>query len=321
MLYLSRQDVFNLLTHETAIEACEEGLKQEGRDEVWSVPRIQRNLEKGWIRFMPAAAAGYVGLRVYGRWILYILWDGREGRPLVMMDALGLRDIRTGAVGAVGAKYLARDKADEVGVIGSGAIARQGLASLAKVRRVGRVKVFSPTKDHREDFARTMSQQLKLDIAAVDSAEAAVTHSDVIITGAGRHAEPIFKGAWLKPGAFVMGIGMKDELDDETVTRSKKIVIDSKAQFEYECKDITSQVAKGLIRWDDVAELHEVLTGRKPGRTSADEITLLKTTGTAVQDLFPAIKLYEKAVAEKAGKEMGDLFPPAHGWWSAKAKT
>lgn len=321
MLYLSREDVLNLLTHEMAIEACEEGLKKEGAEEVWSVPRIQRNLERGWIRFMPAAAAGYIGLRVYGNSILYILWDAHDGKPLAMMDALGIRDVRTGAVGAIGAKYFARDPADEVGVLGSGAIARQGLTALTKVRPVGHVKVFSPTKEHREDFAQTMSQQLEVRIEVVGSAQAAVSDSDVIITGAGRHTEPIFKGAWLKRGAFIMGIGMKDELDDETVTRSDKVIIDSKAQFEYECKDVTSQVARGLIRWEDVAELHEVLVEHKPGRSRADEIILLKTTGTAVQDLFPAISLYKKAVAQGAGRELGDLFPPAHGWWPAKPRA
>src|SRR5688572_24099893 len=139
MLYLSREEVFNLLTHKMTVEANEEGLRLEGHGESWSIPRIHTELERGWIRFMPAAVKDFVGLRVYSIGgaapISYFLWDG-QGTPLAMMDCLGIRDLRTGGIGAVGAKYLALENADTAGVIGSGSVARHGLLALAEVRKL-----------------------------------------------------------------------------------------------------------------------------------------------------------------------------------------
>jgi ornithine cyclodeaminase/alanine dehydrogenase-like protein (mu-crystallin family) len=297
----------------------------EGKGETWAPPRIVANLEQGgWIRFMPASAKGFVGLRVYSVGgaapIMYFLWDG-QGNTLAMMDALGIRDIRTGAIGAVGAKYLAREDASIAGIIGSGSVARHGLLSLAVVKKLRHIKVFSPNEEHRTDFARDISAETGVDVEPVGSPQEAVRGVDVIVTGAGRHDGPVLCGEWLEPGMCVMGIGAKDELDDDAVTRSNKVVIDSKAQFTYECKDITDQIEKGLLTWDDVAELDEVVVGDRPGRESPNEITLLKTTGTALQDLLPAIALYQKAVEIGAGQEMGDLFPRAHGWWPAPQRA
>jgi ornithine cyclodeaminase/alanine dehydrogenase-like protein (mu-crystallin family) len=92
------------------------------------------------------------------------------------------------------------------------------------------------------------------------------------------------------------------------------VIIDSKAQFPHEARDVTSQVEKGLITWDQIAELHEVVAGDKKGRESDQEITLLKTVGTPLQDLLPAAKVYTLAVEREVGTNLGDVFPPAVSW-------
>lgn len=325
MLYLSRDEVFNLLTHKMTVEANEEGLRLEGKGGTWSIPRVHTELTGGgWIRFMPAATKEFVGLRVYSVGgaspIMYLLWDA-QGKPLAMMDCLGIRDFRTGGIGAVGAKYLAREDADTASVIGSGSVARHGLLSVAEVRKLRHIKVFSPNAEHRAEFAQDIASITGCEVEPVGSPEEAVRGTAVIVTGAGRHDGPVLRGEWLEPGQCVVGIGAKDELDDEAVERADNITIDSKAQFTYECKDITDQVAKGIISWDDVAELQEIVVGDRPGRQNPDEITLIKTTGTAVQDLMPAIALYKKAIETGAGQEMGELFPRAHGWWPAPQRV
>ncbi|HXG37024.1 MAG TPA: hypothetical protein VNL15_08655, partial [Dehalococcoidia bacterium] len=100
------------------------------------------------------------------------------------------------------------------------------------------------------------------------------------------------------------------------VTTADKVVIDSKPQFEYESYDVTEQVKKGLISWDQVSELHEVVAKQKPGRQRTEEITVLKTVGTALQDLLPAIKAYELAREKGAGRDLGELFPGSGGWYA-----
>lgn len=321
MLYLSRSDVAGLLTHEDCIAACEEALALQARNEAIDVPRIQFQLEKGFLRFMPAMikAKGIAGQRVYGGSpvrLMYMLWDTRDGTPLAMMDAQLIRDIRTGAIGAVGAKYLSRPESTRIAVLGSGNQARSGLIAHTKIRQLTHCTVFSPTKEHREAFAREMGAQLGLDIEPVDSPEAALREADIVITGSGITKAPVLRGAWLQPGMHISGIGSKSELDDEVVVRASRIVIDSKAQFPHECTDITAQVEKGLITWEEIAELHEVVGGLRPGRESPDEITLLKTTGTPLQDLLPAATAYWRAVEKGIGQDLGDLFPPALGWYA-----
>jgi ornithine cyclodeaminase/alanine dehydrogenase-like protein (mu-crystallin family) len=105
------------------------------------------------------------------------------------------------------------------------------------------------------------------------------------------------------------------ELDDECVTRAGKIFVDSKSQFPFEADDITNQVKRRLLSWENVSELSELVVGRKQGRESPEEITLLKTVGTAAQDLFPAARVYTAAVKMGLGRDLGELFPPALGWY------
>lgn len=324
MIYLSRDDVFNLLSHDVCIEACEEALLLQARGEAEEVPRFHFDLNKqygpgpAWLRFMPSMvrSKNVVGLRVYGGnplRLMYILWDATDGSPLAMMEAQAIRDIRTGSVGAIGTKYLARPDSHRVAVLGSGNQARNGLAANAVVLNLREVKIFSPNKEHREEFAHEMSRQLNLDIKPVDSLEEAVRDVDVVITGSSRNVptgDPVFRGQWLRPGMFIDCIGGRCELDDEAVTRPDRIVIDTKIQFPYEARDVTDQVNKGLVSWDQMDELHEIVAGQKPGRGRADETILLKTVGTPLQDLLPAAKVYALAKGKGAGTDLGDLFPP-----------
>lgn len=320
MLYLSREEVFGLLAHDRCVELCEETLMLQARGEASEVPRMQFDLERGaWLRFMPAMIApkGIIGLRVYGGRpirLMYVLWDA-QGTPLAMMEAQAIRDVRTGAAGAVGAKYLSRPESSRVAIIGSGRVARSGLISHSKVRKLTHVKVFSPTKEHREAFARDLGQLLNLNIEPVNGPEQAVQGADIVITGSSINvvSEPAFHGAWMKPGMHVSALGGRAELDETAVLGASKIVVDCKAQFPTECRDVTVQVEKGRLTWDQMAELHEVVGGLRPGRERPEEITLLRTVGTSLQDLLPAASVYALAREKGVGREMGDLFPPSPG--------
>jgi ornithine cyclodeaminase/alanine dehydrogenase-like protein (mu-crystallin family) len=185
--------------------------------------------------------------------------------------------------------------------------------------------VFSPTKENREAYAKEMGEELSLDITPVDSAEEACRDVDIVITGTGGTLpeDRIFFGKWYQPGMHVSSIGARSELDDEAITGADIIIIDAKSQFPHECVDVTDQVNRGLLTWDDIGEIHEIIDGSRPGRNTPNDITLLKTVGTAVQDLLPAAVVYQRAVEQGMGKDLGDLFPttasprsaprPAHG--------
>jgi ornithine cyclodeaminase/alanine dehydrogenase-like protein (mu-crystallin family) len=332
MLYLSRDDVRSVITYEDCVKACEEGLINKGRGDAEDPVRIRLNANGAGVWFMPAMdrVRNLVGTRLQTfaqrtNRMCYMLWDGTTGEPLVMMDALWIRDYRTGAVGAVGAKYMARPESKTIGVIGSSRQARSGLGAHAAVFNLTHCKVFSPTKENREAYAREMGEELSLDITPVDSAEEACRDVDIVITGTGGTLpeDRIFFGKWYQPGMHVSSIGARSELDDEAITRADIIIIDAKSQFPHECVDVTDQVNRGLLTWDDIGEIHEIIDGSRPGRNTPNDITLLKTVGTAVQDLLPAAVVYQRAVEQGMGKDLGDLFPttasprsaprPAHG--------
>jgi alanine dehydrogenase len=294
----------------------------QGAGEVTEIPRFRYTLGNGfWLAMMPSMipSKGIVGLRIYGGTpvrFIYLLWNAQDGTPLCMMDAMVIRDVRTGCVGAIGAGLMSRRNSKHAAVIGSGQQARAGLIAHTLVRRLSRATVFSPSKEHREEFARRMSKELHLDVVPSASPEIAVKGADIVITGtnANKPGNPTFHGAWLQPGMHVSSIGGRAELDEEAVVRSDRIVIDSKAQFPKEARDITAQVEVGLRGWDQISELHDVIAGRASGRESDEEITMLKTVGTPLQDLLPAAYVYSLAMERKVGTDMGDIFPPVSSW-------
>jgi ornithine cyclodeaminase/alanine dehydrogenase-like protein (mu-crystallin family) len=113
----------------------------------------------------------------------------------------------------------------------------------------------------------------------------------------------------------VSSIGGRAELDDEVIRRADRVVIDAKATFPEESPDVSDQVAKGILAWADIDEIHEVVGDLRPGRRSPDEITVLKTVGTAIQDALAAYELYKRARERKVGRDLGELFPPLTPAW------
>jgi ornithine cyclodeaminase/alanine dehydrogenase-like protein (mu-crystallin family) len=330
MLYLNRDEVAEALSVETCIEACEEVLKLQAAGEVEELPRfkfLRDPLPEGTIMpgLPPGSPAFMIAyLRPYGVTTLrtlmpspmLILWD--EQADLMLADAQTLRDRRTGAVAAVASKYLARPDSQRFGVLGSGNQATASLAAHAKLFDIKECKVFSPTAEHRD----ALVQRFKADginIVGVDSAQEAVEGADVIIgasSARGPGAKPVLLGEWLRPGVHVSSIAGRSELDDEVVRRADRVVVDAKETFHEECWDVTVQVQKGIRRWDQVDALEHVVGGLRPGRESADEITLLKTVGTAAQDTLPCWRLYERAKELGLGRDLGPLFPRLTAAWA-----
>jgi alanine dehydrogenase len=223
-----------------------------------------------------------------------LLFKPETGEPLVSMDGRLITEVRTAAVSAVATDYLARPDASVLAIIGSGVQARSHLEALRLVRRFEVVRVWSPR--HAEDFARQFE-----DVRAVASAEAAVRGADVVVT-ATTSKTPVLSGEWLSPGAHINAVGAPRpdwrELDDE-VLRLARVYVDSREAALEESGDV---IAAGRI----FAEVGEVVAGTKPGRQSAEEITLFKSLGLAVEDVATADLIYRKAVNVAADEIIGE---------------
>jgi ornithine cyclodeaminase/alanine dehydrogenase-like protein (mu-crystallin family) len=237
------------------------------------------------------------------------------------MDDHHISTIRVGATSGVAAKYLARKDAKVMGLLGSGEQARTQVTAHMAVRPLTKVKVYSPTKENREKFARELSEKTGIDIVAVPSAEEAVRGSD-IVTAATNTVDPVVQGKWLEDGmhlnSIVGGDGFlpRKELDDEAVKRAGLIVVGYKPQiFIDKQAELYDRVERGLIRAEDLHELGELLTGKCRGRKDQKEITFFKNnTGMGIQFAATARKMYEKAREKGIGTELpSDLFMTRRG--------
>ena len=242
---------------------------------------------------------------------MIIVFDATTGTPAAfLLDNGFVTDLRTGAAGAVAAKCLARKKISSVAVIGTGAQARYQLEMLALQRSFSEVRVWG--RDLRKAHACADDLAKRQGIPAcnfkvAESVQEAVEDSDLIITVTASR-EPLVRAAWLKPGATVIAVGSdgpdKQELDVDVLARADKIVADSIQQC-LRLGEIHHAVERGAITKEKIyAELGEITSGLKPGRTSEDEIIVCDLTGVGVQDVAAASLVLERAKAAGQGEKI-----------------
>jgi alanine dehydrogenase len=255
-------------------------------------------------RILPTATGGH--------WCgLVLLFDLERLEPIAIMPDGVIQKMRVAAMSAVGAKYLAPAEPRVLGLFGSGWQAGAHLESLASLYRFERVKVFSPNAEHCRAFCRTMSEKLGRAIEAVDSARATVEGSD-FIQAATAAWDPVFDGHWLERGVYVASIGGSDasnkrrEIDDETIRRADLYVVHAKDVAQQDrSPDIWEAAEKGLIAWDAIHEIQELVAGRVAGRTSPEQVTLYNNnTGSGIQFAAVGSALLKRARALGLGREL-----------------
>jgi len=218
----------------------------------------------------------------------------------LLLDNGYLTDVRTGAAGAVAAESLAPGAVHTVGVIGSGVQARHQVMCLREVRQFSRLMAWSIDPDGLRAYAREMRERLGIEVVAGTSAEEVTRAADVLIT-ATPSREPIVRAEWLRPGMHITALGSdgpgKQELDPRVLARADLVVVDRLSQCR-RLGELQHALAAGLLREDQVhGQLGEVVAGRKPGRTSASQITVVDLTGVGFQDTAIASQAYAKLTA------------------------
>ncbi|MBT9290891.1 ornithine cyclodeaminase family protein [Prosthecodimorpha staleyi] len=220
----------------------------------------------------------------------YLLMSGVTGEPVAMMDGTRLTLRRTAAASALAARKLARPDAARLVMVGAGALAPHLIEAHASVRPIREVAVWN----HRPEKAVALAASLAgrpYRVTAVTDLAGAVAEAD-IVSAATLSSEPVVRGAWLKPGCHVDLVGAftpaMRESDDEAVRRAR-VFVDTRGGALKEAGDIVRPIADGVIAPSDVvADLFDLCRGTDPGRRGADEITLFKSVGTALEDLAAA---------------------------------
>jgi ornithine cyclodeaminase/alanine dehydrogenase len=237
----------------------------------------------------------------------YVLMDGSTGRPLAMLESTFLTAVRTGATSALAARMLARPEARRVACFGAGVQARFQLLCLALVRPLEGVVVIGRDPGRARAFVAAMRETLGIPVELGVDGHRAAREAHLIVC-ATTSPTPVVFGADLQPGTHVDAVGAfrptERELDGEAIRRAR-VVVDTYAGAREEAGDVLIPQREGLV--DErhvVAELAELVTGRRRGRLSADDITVFKSVGFALEDLAAAQLAYERARADGLGMEV-----------------
>jgi ornithine cyclodeaminase/alanine dehydrogenase-like protein (mu-crystallin family) len=235
---------------------------------------------------------------------LVVAIDPETGIPTAVIEGASLTAIRTGAASGAATDLLARTDSSVVAIFGSGVQARTQLEAVCTVRQIHEVRVYSLDEPEARSYAEEMAElgPIPKNIRIADNPSEAIVEADIICT-ATTSATPVFDGKELEPGVHINAIGSftpeMQELDVETVKRSL-VVVDSREAALIEAGDLIVPIKRGEITPEWIyAEIGELVTDIKPGRTDPNQITLFKSVGIAVQDAISAG--YALTRAEEAG--------------------
>ena len=310
LLYLSRAEVERLLDVDAMLDALASALAAYSSGAASAPPRIAVRVEHGLLGVMPGHLPGvalesklvsvFPGNDEHGlpsHQGLIALFDEENGTPLALMDGTYITAIRTGGSAAVAARVLAREDARVLAILGAGAQGRSHLDTFPRIRDFEEIRIASRNLERANDLAAHHPRA-----HAVPSFEEAVRDADVVACCTDARA-PILLREWLKDGVHVSAVGgtFGPELDADTI-RDARVFVEWRGAA-------TSAPPAGAhelqgIDLARVTEVGEVIAGRKPGRTSADEITVYKSTGIAVEDAATARLVYDAAMKARAGKKL-----------------
>ena len=228
---------------------------------------------------------------------IVMLFDAKNGQPLMLFDALEITAIRTAAASAVATRLLSRKDASTLAIIGSGEQAKRHVEAILLVRNIKQINIWSRKEENAKDLAEKTSAQYNLPVALCRDVKEAVEHADIICTVTASK-EPVVKGDWVAAGTHINAVGSSTpaarELDTALLVRSK-LYADCYESIFNEAGELLIPKKEGVVTNEHVkAEIGEVLTGTKKGRESNEEITVFKSLGISAEDIFSAYHIYKK---------------------------
>lgn len=323
--FLTRAEVESLLPPtEVLLDTVEQGLRAHGAGDVVLPPKSHIRLDDrfnghfnvlpGWVAPTGVAggAAGWAGVKVVGDYVdnwrvglpsevaMLLLSDPKTGVPRALMDATLLTWVRTGAVTAIGAKYLARPDSGIVAHLGARGTAFSNLRFLSAIFPLKEVRIVSRRAETRERLADRVQTELHVTARAVASADEAVDGADIVVEATRlERPEALIRDAAVKPGALLVTYGWVMAVEPALPRRMDKLVVDDWEQCRHGGQ-LHPLIARGELTRDHVhAEIGEVVAGARPGREARDERILFWHRGFAISDIVLGARLL--AEAEKRG--------------------
>jgi alanine dehydrogenase len=323
--FLNRLDIEELsLTDDEILAAIETSLAVQGRGEAVIEPRmhLEPGVANGHFNVLRGALKPPVdlaGVKVVGDFVdnykqglpselaTLLLMDPRTGVPLAILDASGITDMRTGAVTAIGAKYLARKDSKILGHVGARGTAYWNVRLLDHLFDFDEIRVHSRRPESRNAFAERLSQDLGKKIVATEDWQSCVEAADIVVEASRLDAPtPMLKTEWIKTGAFVVPYGTMSAVELSLTDIMSKLVVDDWGQ----CKggkfgSLRAHVEAGKLSETTLhAELGQIVAGLKPGRETDQETTLFWHRGLSLSDIALGYALLEKGARLGIGQRL-----------------
>jgi ornithine cyclodeaminase/alanine dehydrogenase-like protein (mu-crystallin family) len=283
-------------------------------------PRLRMSFDNGFMQFAPGAlhgkkVAGFKLWANFGRGTgvhkgspgYDYIYSMETGELLAIIHAYLIGKYRTSAQSAVAVKYLSPPDASSIGLYSAGRIAEGQLEAVCRVRPIKRIRVYSRTPKDRIAFCERMSKRLGVEVIPANAPDEVPRDADIIIT-ASTSEVPILFGDWITRPCLIVAAGAnhwyKREIDEKVVTRADLVVVDEKEHAKIESGNLLWPIAHGLLTWNHVKELGEVVSGRVPPPDLKKSTILFGSHGLAVTDVAMAARAYELARAQGLGTEL-----------------
>ena len=314
--WLNGPDIARLaMTDEEILQAVEGGLLAQGQGKTVIEPRMHLtpdpafrghfNVLRGYVAPLDLAGVKIVGDYV-DNWqkglpsemALLNLFDPRTGMPVAILDATAITEMRTGALTALGARYLARKSSKILGHVGARGTSYWNIRLLDRLYDFDEIRVHSRRKESRDSFARTLEQDLGKKIIVTEDWRSCLEGADIMVEASRlEQREEIFKTAWIRKGACVIPYGTVSALELSMMSIMDKVVIDDFSQFRAgKFGALRPHIDAGLISEETVhGELAEIVAGKKPGRESDDETILFWHRGLSLSDIALGAAMLDKA--------------------------
>ena len=317
-LFINKEKIASLLPMEECIEVMEKMFRSLAAGECLQPLRNIMRLPdgSGVLGIMPGHAPklGVMGIKVISVFHankeagfpshqgIVMLFDAKNGQPLMLFDALEITAIRTAAASAVATKLLSRKDSSTLAIIGSGEQAKRHIEAMLVVRNIKHINLWSRTENNAKHLVNELSAEYNIPIHTKKNVQQAIEHADIICTVTASK-EPVVMGDWIAAGTHINAVGSSTaatrELDTTAIVRSKLFTDRYESLFN-EAGDFLIPKKEGAVTDEHVkAEIGEVLSRAKKGRENDEEITVFKSLGIAAEDIFSAYHIYEKINSNK----------------------
>lgn len=312
--YIKEAEVRQILVMSEVVEIVARAFRDRAAGKAFDVPRRRTLQPGGHLHVLQAAAPeiNLIGFKAYylkpeARTFYLHLINHARGNQEALIEADWLGRMRTGAATGVATDSLARKNASVVACFGTGRHAQTQLEGVAAVRKLTEVRAFGRNRERQQDFCERMAKKLGVTVRPVHTEAEALAGADIVNVMT-RSDTPLFDGRLLEAGQHVNAAGAnaldRREIDLAAIGRCDLIVVDSREVAKGECGDLLPAIEQGLLYWENIPDLGEILLGHKPGRSADTQITLFESHGMAVQDVYTGRHVLDVARSRGIGVDL-----------------